>query len=312
MADIVVSEFMADSAVEDLKKDFQLIYDPGLVDQKNALYEAVAQARALIVRNRTQVDAQLLDKAPGLQAVGRLGVGLDNIDLDACAQRGIQVFPATGANAQAVAEYAIAGMLMLFRRAYHSNDAMKNGEWPRADLQGRETGEKRLGLVGFGGIARLTARKAKALGMQVTAFDPLIQKSDPCWDQEGVTPLSFDEVLKTSDAVSLHVPLLDTTRHMIDTKALSRMKKEAVLVNTARGGIVDEEALAKALKQGQLAGAIMDVFEKEPLGNDNPFHGVPNLILTPHIAGVTHESNIRVSQVTADNIRKALSKGENQ
>ena len=306
MVDIVISEFMDDSAVEGLKVDFAVHYDPTLVDRPNELLELVSEARALIVRNRTQVRGELLKAAIHLKVVGRLGVGMDNIDMPACEAAGVRVFPATGANSESVAEYVIAGLLMLQRGAYQSTAQMIAGEWPRTQLVGQEINQRHLGLVGFGGISRLVARKAKALDMRVSAFDPFINADDPVWAAEGVEPLSLEDLLSQVDGLSLHVPLVESTKQLINAQSIAQMKPDAVLINSARGGVVDDRALAVALKQGRLAGAMLDVFEVEPVTEDNPFHGVPNLILTPHIAGVTHESNVRVSSVTAENVRTVL------
>ena len=165
MAQVVVSEFMNEAALVPLYDRFSVLFAPELVDKQDELFAAMGEAEAIIVRNRTQVDAELLAAAPVLRTVGRLGVGLDNIDLDACGERGIVVHPATGANALAVAEYVIASILILFRGAYQAQDRMTSGSWPRADLQGRETSGKRLALVGLGGIARLVAERATSLGM---------------------------------------------------------------------------------------------------------------------------------------------------
>ena len=306
MAKIVISEFMDDTAVDSLKADFDVLYDPALVDRDDDLMDAIGDCRALIVRNRTQVRQPLLQAAPELIAVGRLGVGLDNIDVDACLKRDISVFPATGANNLAVAEYVIAGLLMLLRGAYHACAEMVQGDWPRNALIGREIDGKRLGLVGFGGIARDVAVRAKALGMGVVATDRFVPADSPVWREHGVEPGEFDDVLRSSDAISLHVPLTDETRDLVDGDAIARMKPDAVLINTARGGVVNERSLVDALKAGHLGGAMLDVFAQEPLKDGGIFEDTPNLVLTPHIAGVTKESNVRVSAVTAQNIRKAL------
>ena len=241
----------------------------------------------------------LLEAARRLKVVGRLGVGLDNIDLDACKARGIEVRPATGANDLAVAEYVITAALLLLRRAWFATGRVASGSWPRMDLIGHELAGKRLGLVGFGAIARLTAAKGAALGMSVCAFDPFIPSANPAW--AGVERSTLESLLSCADVVSLHTPLTPQTRRMIDGEALARMKSGAILINAARGGIVDEAALVAALQAGHLAGAALDVFETEPVsaGSGALFAGVPNLILTPHIAGVTDESNVRVSAVTA-------------
>lgn len=307
MPDIVITEFMDEAAVESLRAEFDVHYDPQLVGSPQEIARLGAAARALIVRNRTRVNRALLEALPRLVAVGRLGVGLDNIDLPACRERGIAVLPATGANDDSVAEYVIAGALMMLRGAYFSTPAMVAGAWPRERLMGREAAGKTLGLVGFGRIARAVATRARALGMTVVGYDPFVAADDPAWTFNRATSVPMNELLAGSDVVSLHLPLTEETRRMIDAVAIGRMKRGAILINAARGGIVDEAALAAALRSGHLGGAMVDVFETEPLGPDNPFADVPNLVLTPHIAGVTVESNERVSAVTAENVRRALS-----
>lgn len=305
MAKIVISEFMDEAAVDHLKDRFEVVYDTTLVDHRESLLEALADADGIIVRNRTQVDEALLSAAPGLRVVGRLGVGLDNIDMEACKARNVEVKPAHGGNGSSVAEYVLTGILLLRRQAYFSSQAMLAGDWPRQALIGREVSGCDLGLVGFGAIARETARRALALDMQVVAFDPHLPAEAPEW--AGVERhASLESLLAVSDAVSLHVPLTDETHHLMDKAALNSMKHNAVLVNAARGGIVDEAALAAALREGRLAGALLDVFEQEPLPSGSVLEGVPNLVLTPHIAGVTEESNARISQMTADNVRGVL------
>lgn len=307
MADIVITEFMDQAAVDDLAKDYDVLYDKTLVDQHGRLMELAASTRALIVRNRTQVRGALLKACEKVECIGRLGVGLDNIDVEACRERGIEVMPATGANSRSVAEYVIAGALMLLRGAYYSNAAMLAGEWPRNPLgEGREVLGSRLGLIGFGKIARDTAVLANLLGMEVIAYDPNVASDDPAWKEIGAKPASLDDVLATSDVVSLHVPLLAETRHLINAQALAKMRANAVLVNAARGGVVDERALATALKEKKLGGALIDVFEAEPMTDGKRFKGVPNIVLTPHIAGVTEQGNRRVSAVTAENVRRVL------
>jgi (S)-sulfolactate dehydrogenase len=306
MSDIVITEFMDEAAIADILKGRDVLYQPSLVDRPDELRAALTDCRALIVRNRTQVRGALLDAAPRLKVVGRLGVGLDNIDLDACKARGIAVRPATGANDLAVAEYVITAAIMLLRRAWFATDRVISGAWPRMDLIGHELAGKRLGLVGFGAIARLTATKAKALGMTISAFDPFVPHGDAAWSE--VERCTLDTLLASADVVSLHTPLTPETRYMINGSALAKMRPTAILINAARGGILDESALVEALKSSRLSGAALDVFETEPLtaAAGTHFQGVPNLLLTPHIAGVTDESNIRVSTVTAKAVLEAL------
>lgn len=307
MPKIVISEFIDEAAIAEHLGGFDVAYDPDLVDQPDRLAAEAADADALVVRNRTQVRGALLEAARKLVCVGRLGVGLDNIDVAACKTRGIDVFPATGANDVSVAEYVIGTAMVLLRGAYASTPAMAAGAWPRNALSaGREISGKRLGLVGFGSIARETARRALALGMSVAGHDPYVPADSPAWRE--VIPMSIGELLKTSDVVSLHIPLTEGTRGLIGAEAIASMRADAILINAARGGIVDEAAVTDALKQGRLGGAALDVFEAEPLKGDAAaiFADVPNLILTPHVAGVTAESNVRVSGVTARSVARRL------
>ncbi len=309
MTEIVISEFMDEAAVDELRRDFSVTYDKTLVDRPEDLKALAAGARALIVRNRTQGRGDLLAAGARLEAIGRLGVGLDNIDTEACKARGIAVLPATGANDIAVAEWAVTTVMMLLRGAYVATDDVAAGTWPRERLMGREVHGKVLGLVGFGAIARETAARARALGMAIIAADPFVTPDDPAWGRIGARSVSLDTLLAEADAVSLHIPLTAETRNLIDAGRLTAMKRDAVIVNAARGGVIDEAALAAALKAGTIAGAALDVFDVEPLKAGSPLAGCPNLILTPHIAGVTVESNVRVSSVTAANVRRIL-KGE--
>jgi (S)-sulfolactate dehydrogenase len=197
--------------------------------------------------------------------------------------------------------------LLLLRGAYRASAEVGTGRWPRASLSdGREIHGKCLGLVGFGVIGQQTAGLARGLGMTVVGHDPAFGAGASVWAQHAVKPLALDALLGTADVVSLHVPLLDSTRNLIDAQKLALMKRDAVLINTARGGIVDEVALARALTAGALGGAALDVFADEPLPEGSPLAGAPNLVLTPHIAGVTAESNARVSSLIAHRVTEIL------
>ena len=304
---IVISEFMDGPAVESLQSAFDVRYDPKLVDDPPRLLREVADADALIVRNRTQVRGELLAACAKAGVVGRLGVGLDNIDVPSCQARGIQVIPATGANALAVAEYVITAALMLLRGAYQSSSQVGGGGWPRVALSsGREASGKTLGLVGFGGIGQLTAKLAGGLGMRVIATDPVMPADAAAWRELGVRRVEFDELLRQADIVSLHVPLTPQTKNMLSADRIAQMLPGAVVINTARGGIADEAALADAIRGGRLGGAAFDVFEPEPLPAGSVWADCPNVILTPHIAGVTAESNARVSTLIAAQVARAL------
>lgn len=305
MTDIVITEFMDEAAVAMLAARYTVHHDPELFGKPDELAKLVANVPALIVRNQTQVRGSVLSAAKALKVVGRLGVGLDNIDMEACTARGIKVFPATGANSLSVVEYVIGTAMVLLRGAYFANAAMVAGEFPKTKLIGREIAGKRLGLIGFGAIARDCANHARLLGMNVVAFDPYVPSDHPAW--QTTQRLDLDAVLATADVVSVHLPLTPETRGLIGKEALARMKPDAILINAARGGVMDEVALVAALKGGKLGGAAIDVFEEEPLRDSGKlFAGVPNLILTPHIAGNTVESNGRVSGLVAERVMAAL------
>lgn len=299
---------MNEAALAPLRRHHRVHYDPTLADRQQDLPELLAETQALIVRNRTRVTAPLLEAAPHLTCIGRLGVGLDNLDLHACSERGVAVFPATGANDQSVAEYVIGTAMLLLRGAYRVNQRMIAGDWPRTQCSGREISGKSIGLIGFGSIGQKTARLATALGMRPLAYDPYLPQSAPAWS--GVSRLELSELLVVADIVSIHVPLTDATRHLIGETELATMKPDAVLINSSRGAVVDENALAVALRAGHPAGAALDVFGSEPLNAaaGELFRGIENLILTPHIAGVTAESNQRVSELIADRVMAHLAK----
>ena len=304
---ILIPEFMDERAVAQLRAAHDVLYDPKLVDDAPRLKAEAATADCIIVRNRTQVRGDLLAALARCKVVGRLGVGLDNIDVPACNGRGMQVIPATGANALSVAEYVVGTALVLLRGAYQSTAGVTAGQWPRNALSnGREASGKTLGLIGFGSIGQLTARLARGLGLQVVAYDALMDQDHPAFADNGVRCAGLDEVITMSDVVSLHVPLVDSTRGLFGADRLASMKRGAVLINTARGGIVDEVALAAALKSGHLGGAAIDVFDTEPLPAAAHFADCPNLLLTPHIAGVTYEANERVSFLIAQKVLEAL------
>ncbi|SFP89346.1 hydroxyacid dehydrogenase [Variovorax sp. 770b2] len=307
MKRIVIAEFMDAAAVALLRVRHDVLYDVALVDDGARLFREAKWANALVVRNRTQVRGELLDALAQCTVVGRLGVGLDNIDVAGCEARGIRVIPATGANALSVAEYVIASAMLLLRGAYASTTDVAAGRWPRNALSnGRELSGKTLGLIGFGAIGQLTARLAKALGMRTVAFDAMIDASHPAFAENGTQALNLDELVAQADVVSLHVPLVDGTRNLFNAARIAAMKGGAVLINTSRGGIVDEAAVALALREGRLGGAALDVFDAEPLAASAHFEGCPNLLLTPHIAGVTAESNERVSSLIAQKVLEAL------
>jgi len=306
---VLVCEFMDAAAVERLRAVHEVDYRPELVDQPAALAQAAASCDALIVRNRTQVRGALLEALARCRVVGRLGVGLDNIDVAACEARGIAVIPATGANALSVAEYVITATLLLLRGAYASTAQVAAGAWPRAALgQGRETSGKTLGIIGFGSIGRLVASLARSLGMKVIGYDALLPADDPAWREAGVAATGMEELVALADVVTLHVPLVEATRGLFGADRIAAMKQGAVLINTSRGQVVDAAAVAAALRSGHLGGAALDVFDAEPLPVSPQLQDCPNLLLTPHISGVSAESNERVSALIADRVIECFEK----
>lgn len=307
MSSILISEFITSQALETLRSKHAVVYEPELYKDRTALIAAMQNIDGLIVRNLTQVNKEVLDGAPKLKVVGRLGVGLENIELPACAERNIKVIPATGANAESVAEYVVGAAIALTRGLIPASIATLKGEWPRPRFSTyHEFLGKTIGIVGFGSIGRVVAKKANAIGLKCVAYDPML--SGNALELEGLTVplLSLQGLLEVSDAITLHLPYLPETKNLFNAATLDLMKQGACLVNTARGGIVDENALAERLRSGRLGGAAIDVFMTEPAKDLSHFSGIENLILTPHIAGVTHESNERVSQMIADEVNRFL------
>ncbi|MDP3750613.1 MAG: NAD(P)-dependent oxidoreductase [Polaromonas sp.] len=307
MARIVISEFMDERAVAQLAAAHDVLYDPLLVDDMPRLITEARGAEVLIVRNRTQVRNALLAALQRCKVVGRLGVGLDNIDVTGCEAQGMRVIPASGANALSVAEYVITSAMLLLRGAYTSTRAVAAGRWPRAALSdGRETAGQTMGVIGFGAIGQTTARLAQALGMKVIAFDAALAADAPVFARAGVRSVGLDELVASADVVTLHVPLVDGTRGLFSAARIAAMKPGAILINTSRGHIVDLPALVAALRAGRLGGAAIDVFDVEPLTNSDLLPDCPNLLLTPHVSGLSVQANERVSFMIAEKILEHL------
>jgi (S)-sulfolactate dehydrogenase len=303
----VVPEYLPAEQLARLSGAFEVVYDPDLHADRAALLAELAGAEAVLIRNRTRIDSELLASAARLRIVGRLGVGLDNIDLTACSKAGVAVIPAIGVNAVSVAEYVMGAMLVLVRGVFSMTAAMVAGEWPRqGHAFGRELRGKTLGLVGFGAIARHVAERAAAFEMRVMAFDPGVPAGDPAW--RSAERVDLDQLVADADVISLHTPLTDETRNLIGPSMIEKMRPGTVLINTARGGIVDEDALARALRDRRLGGAAIDVFASEPLRGEDAarFAGIDNLILSPHLAGNSHEAVDEVADMIVDAVIGAL------
>ncbi|GAB6875368.1 phosphoglycerate dehydrogenase [Thermaerobacter litoralis] len=265
--------------------------------------EFLPLADALIVRSRVKVTAELIAAAPRLRVIGRAGVGVDNIDLEAATERGIVVVNVADGNTVAVAEHVFALLLALVRRLVPAAASLREGRWERSRWVGEELRGKVMGLVGFGRIGQEVAQRARAFGMAVLAHDPYVPEAR--MRELGAEPAPLDELLARADVVSIHTPLTPATRNLIDAEALARMRPGAYLINTARGGIVDEQALYRALVEGRLAGAGLDVFAAEPPGQ-NPLLSLPNVVATPHLGGSTREAQAYNARAIAEQVLRAL------
>lgn len=246
-----------------------------------------------IVSRLGRLDAAVMDAAPQLRVISKHGVGVDNIDIHAAAERGIPVLVATGANAVSVAEHAIALLLAAVKRVLPLDAGLRAGRWEKPGFAGREIAGATMGLMGMGAIAQATGRIAQGLGLTLVGFDPYAP--DTAFDELGVMRCaSFEDMLAQTDILSLHCPLTDQTRAILNADALARMPAGGYVINTARGGLIDEVALVAAIQSGHLAGAGLDTFAVEPPSPDHPFFAVPEIVLTPHIGGVTRQAGARV------------------
>jgi len=302
---IVIADSLPSSAADTFRA-LGWTVDPRTGRSSEELARDLADADALIVRSATQVTASLLSAAPRLRVVARAGTGVDNVDVPAASDRGIVVMNAAGANSVSVAEHAFALLLALARAIPAADASMKRGIWDKKRLTGTELRGKLLGIVGFGRIGREVAGRARSFGMEVAAHDPFIAARAA--DAAGVPLLTLDELLKRADFLTLHVPALDETRHMLNKETLARCRRGVRIVNTARGELIDEAALADAIESGHVAGAALDVFEKEPPA-DQRLTSLPQVIATPHIAASTTEAQELVGMEIALSVRDYLGEG---
>ncbi|HEX7958309.1 MAG TPA: phosphoglycerate dehydrogenase, partial [Terriglobales bacterium] len=303
---IVVAEKISSKALDVLRQESQWQVLTADQIQANGLLSQVSDADALIVRSAVDVNAGVIDAAKKLRVVGRAGVGVDNIDSDAATRRGIVVMNTPGANAVAVAEHTLGLMLSLARFISRADQATRAGKWEKKSLQGRELKGKTLGIIGLGRIGVEVVRRARAFAMEIVAYDPFVS-SNLARDLE-ITMLSLDELYARADYISLHVGLTPQTQNMINAGSLGKMKKGVRIVNCARGELIEESALAEALKSGHVAGAALDVYRKEPPG-ENPLFSLPNVIATPHIAGSTDEAQEAVGVQIAQQVKEYLERG---
>ena len=306
---VVVVEFMSPEGLSALAQQVEVAYDPTLWEHPERMPAAVADADALVVRNRTRVDARLLGSAPRLKAVGRLGAGLDNLDLAALREAGVEAVYAPGVNAVATAEFTLSLALALARGLRPEWLGGRGPDWSqRAASAGIELCGRTMGLVGLGRVGQAVAHRARALGMRIATTQHGRTPDDPVVRELGATLAPLPDLLRAADVVTLHCPLTPDTRGLIGRRELALVRPGTLLINTARGALVDEAALALALREGWLAGAALDVRDPEPPPDPDPLDGVPHLIRTPHIAGLTQEAQRLTGTMVARDILRALAR----
>ncbi len=301
---VLVTDTLAESGLDILRNagDVDLDYRPGLVGSD--LLAAVAASDALITRSGTAVTPDLVGAGTRLRIIGRAGVGLDNVDVDACTARGILVINAPTANIMSATEHTLAMLLALCRNIPEAHASVKRGEWTRSKFMGIELSGKTLGVIGLGRIGSRVATRARAFGMHVIGYDPYI--ADSAFEKVGVERVSFEGLIDNADVVTVHTPLTDETRGMIGAAEIARMRDDVIVLNIARGGIFDEEALAAALESGKVAGAALDVYVDEPPSREHPLLAAKNAIFSPHIGANTIEAQDRVAVQTAEMVVEAL------
>ncbi len=307
MIRILIADKISDNAINLLKTDpdFEVHVKTGL--KEDELVEIIPDYDAIIVRSATKVTRRVIEAGKKLKLVGRAGTGVDNIDVEAATERGIIVMNTPGANTVAAAEHAIAMLLALARKIPQADASMKQGKWDKKSFMGVEIRDKVLGIIGIGRIGSYVAKLAQGLQMRVIAYDPYI--SEEAAKQLGVRLVSLDELLSEADFVSIHSPLTKETRHLLNKEKLLKMKKGALLVNCARGGIVVESDLYDVLVSGHLGGAALDVFEEEPPPPDHPLVKLPNVIATPHIGASTFEAQEVVGLIISQQVFDFFKRG---
>ena len=297
MAKILIADSISNVGITLLSECHEIISRTDL--SENSLIEALDGVQALLIRSQTQVTAHVIKNSPDLEIIGRAGVGVDNIDIDAATQQGITVVNAPLSNTTSTAEHAFALILSAARKIPQAHHSLQNGEWARSKYAGIELSGQVLGIVGLGRIGSEVARKARAFNMEIVAYDPFVT-SDRA-NQLGVQLLDFDSLLAQSDFLTLHTALHDGTRNLLSTQEFEKMKESALIINAARGPLIDEEALYDAVESGQIAGAAIDVFSEEP-AVDNILTSSDKIIVTPHLAASTSAAQNRAAIETAEQI----------
>jgi D-3-phosphoglycerate dehydrogenase len=298
---IIVTDPLDEEGIEELKKDFQV--DVFLKISHEELLERIKDYDAIIVRSGTKITREVIEAGKNLKVIGRAGVGVDNVDVEAATERGILVINTPDANTITTAEHTLAMMLAAARNIPQANESVKKGEWNRKKYMGVELYEKVLGIIGLGRIGSEVAKRAMAFGMRVIAYDPYV--SEERAKELGVELVSFEDLLKRSDFITIHTPKTKETQKLINEEAMKKMKKGVIIVNCARGGIVDEEALYRAIKRGDVRAVALDVFEKEPPGKI-PLLSLENVVATPHLGASTREAQKRAALEIAKEVKSAL------
>lgn len=298
---VVIAEVIAPAAVDLLSGSCDV--DLAVNETRQGLLGRLSDAAALVVRSATRVDAQLLDAAPLLKVVGRAGVGVDNIDLESAAARGVLVVNAPDANTVSAAEHTFTLLLGLARHLPRADRRLRSGVWDRQAFVGVEVDGKVLGVLGLGKIGSQVSRRAAAFGMRVLAYDPYISAEEAARTEAEL--VGFDDLLSTSDFITIHLPKTDETQGVLDSRALAKTKPGVRLVNTSRGGILDETALAAAIRSGHVAGAALDAFAVEPT-TDSSLFDLPEVVVTPHLAASTVEAQHRAGLDTVEAILEIL------
>ena len=296
MINILITEFIDQEALKILSKDFNVIYKKDIWENSDYLKKEINKFEGIIVRNKTNLNQSILEKAENLKYIGRLGVGLDNIDTEYCKKNNIFVQPATGMNADSVAEYVISSSLSLLKKTKLINAKTQSGQWPRTSIATNELKGKILGLIGFGDIAKKVLKLIKAFEVTTISFDPFINSQE--MEEHNVKKVTFENILSLADIISIHVPLNNETKYLFDKKTFQKMNNKPIIINSSRGGIINETDILEAYKNNYISGFALDVYEHEPVNKiflKNITNDM-NCILSPHIAGVTEESNTRVSE----------------
>ena len=307
MKKILVSDKLADDGINYLngQSDIQVHIQTGLNEEQ--LCEIIDEYDALLIRSDTKVTKKVLQAASNLKVVGRAGIGVDNVDIPAATEQGVIVMNTPDANATTTAELAIAHMFSLSRNLPKASQSVRAGKWERSQLVGAEITHKTFAILGFGTIGRLAAKRATGLGMRVIAYDPFV--TPEVFTECGAEPVDLDELIQQADYLTLHCPLIDKTRGIIGAEQLTKMKKSAMLINCARGGLIDEAALYEALKNGEIASAALDVYEQEP-PKESPLFELDNIEFTPHLGASTREAQVAVSVEIARQAVTYLQTGE--